>query len=184
MEIHPSALIGGRSRQSIYDAIENARITTHIGNAPTQIFVLGEDGDGCLLEVSSVVRHEDILVVHVAEARADYRPLADMAAPAARPTDRHYGTSADGLVLTDELVAELHAVAAAGYDVERLSTRTRPGRPAPLTVGGAVRLGLDRDLRARVDKEADRAGVPMGDYIEQALRAYLATAEVEAAPSR
>jgi hypothetical protein len=178
MDIHPSVLTEDQTRQGIYHAIERSLITTHIGNGPTQIFMLGDDTAGRLLEISAVVRHEDILIIHVAEARHDYLALieeAPVATPTAAgdPTGMSYGKSADNLELTEDLIGELFATADDGYDVDRLSVRTRPGRPAPLTVGGAVRLGLDESLKDAVSKAAAHAGITEASFAEGALRDYL-----------
>lgn len=177
MDIHPSVLSNGLTRQTIYNATEQAHITTHIGNAPTQIFMLGDDENGQLLAISAIVRHEDILVFHVAAAAPKYAALAE-SAPAEVPVDSPpgsptYGTSADGLVITEELVRAVHADAVAGYDVERLSVRTRPGRPAPLTVGGAVRIGLDESFSATVAEAALRCGFDVEEFTKRALSNYL-----------
>ncbi len=181
MDIHPSVLTADITRHAIYDAIDHAFITTHIGNGPTQLLILGEDATGRVLEITAVVTNEDLFVVFAADARDEYVALANELdlvpewserAVSDAPTAR-YGTSTDGIALTDSLVEELNAEAEAGYDVERLLTRTRPGRPAPLTVGGVVRVGLDPELNDAVLNTAEDRGVDVEALIEQALEGYL-----------
>jgi hypothetical protein len=169
MDIHPDAMASGLSRDGVYLATQHALLTTHIGNGPTQIFMIGQDDTGRLLEVSAVVRHEDILVVHTDEARPEYLPLLDGLPD--RPQDAAgYGRGADGVVLTQDLVHTLFDTADAGYDVEFLSNRTRPGRPAPITVGTVVRLGLDSTLRQAVQQAAAAQDVSEEAYIEELLK--------------
>ncbi|MCW2525493.1 MAG: hypothetical protein JWM76_353 [Pseudonocardiales bacterium] len=169
MDIHPDAMAPGLTREGVYSATQQALLTTHIGNGPTQIFMIGEDDTGRLLEISAVVRHEDILVVHTDEARPEYLSMLDGLPD--RPRDeKGFGRGADGVVLTGELVQTLFDAADSGYDVDFLSTRTRPGRPAPITVGTVVRLGLDPILRRAVTDAASTAGVSEAAYIEGVLQ--------------
>lgn len=126
MDIHPGAAPSGVTRENLHHAAEHARLTTHIGNAPTRLLIVGEDDTGRLLELTAVVRHEDVLVVHADTARASYRSLLDeLALPS--HDDGEFGRAADGVVLTDELVHTLFEQAVSGYDVDSLLDRTRPG---------------------------------------------------------
>lgn len=168
MDIHPDAMAGGLTREGVYRATQQALLTTHIGNGPTQIFMVGREESGRLLAITAVVRHEDILVVHADEARLDYLSMLDGLPD--RPGDADgYGRGADGVVLTDELVQTLFEMADAGYDVDFLSARTRPGRPAPMTVGTVVRLGLDATLRRAVQDAASSQDMTEADYVETVL---------------
>lgn len=174
MDIHPAATATGLTREGIYRATQQARLTTHIGNGPTQIFMIGEDDTGRLLEITAVVRHEDILVVHAAPARPDYLPM--LAGLPDRPEDADgYGRAADGLVLTHDLIHTLFDTADTGYDVDFLRNRTRPGRPAPMTVGTTVRLGLDPAMRQTVDNTAAEHDMTSAAWVEDTLRNALST---------
>ena len=63
-----------------------------------------------------------------------------------------------------------YALHDAGYDIDFLSGPTRPGRPAPITVGTVVRLGLDAELRQAVREAASNQDLHEADYIEEVLR--------------
>jgi hypothetical protein len=181
MDIHPSVLAGDITRQAIYDAIDHAFITTHIGNGPTQLLILGKDETGRVLEITAVVTNEDLFILFAADARSEYLALAhelDLVPEWSDgeksdvPTSK-YGASTDGIALTDALIDELYAAAESGYDIERLRTRTRPGRPAPLAVGRVVRVGLDPGLNDAATRTARAHGVAVEALIQQALEGYL-----------
>lgn len=174
MEIHPDAMTSGITRHGVYRATQQALLTTHIGNGPTQIFMIGRDESGQLLEISAVVRHEDILVVHADHARSEYMSLLD-GLPDRPKDDDGFGRAADGLVLTDALILNLFHDADTGYDTEYLSKRTRPGRPAPMTVGTAVRLGMGASLYKTVTHAAAVEGKTEARYVEDILH-YAAVA--------
>jgi hypothetical protein len=181
MDIHPPVLTGDISRHDIYAAIDQAFVTTHIGNEPTQLLILGKDETGRVLEITVVVKNEDVLVLFAADARPEYLALVDELnlvpewsnITTSREPASKYGKSTDGLELTDSLINELYATAERGYDIERLSTRTRPGRPAPLTVGGVVRVGLDPKLYDAAREQAHDYGIAVSDLLEQVLDEYL-----------
>jgi hypothetical protein len=181
MEIHPPVLTGNITRSAIYTAVDRAFITTHIGNGPTQLLILGKDETGRDLEITVVVTNEDVLVLFAAAARPEYLALADELDLVPEWTNNttseepatKYGQSTDGLDLTESLINELFAAAERGYDIERLSTRTRPGRPAPLTVGNIVRVGLDPKLYDASREEAHNRSITVSDLLQQALDEYL-----------
>jgi len=172
MDIYPAAL-EGRTRADIFAAVQDSRLTTHIGNAPTQIFMVGEDTTGQLLEITTVVRHEDVFVVHATPARAPALGMlatVDAEPNPSKPDDgKIYGISADELALTGTVVDQLFETADAGYDVDRLLTRTRPGRPAPMTVGSVLRVGLTEEKLASVQELANAEGVSVEEFITAAL---------------
>lgn len=168
MQIHPEALAAGITHQGVLRATEQALLTTHNGNGPTLLFILGRDDQGRMLEVSAIVRHEDILVVHADEAREVYLALLELLSQR-DPTSATYGHAADGVRLTDHVVESLATAAAKGHDVEFLLDRTRPGRPAPMTFGTVVRVALDRELSAAVRDLAGTTGVSLADLIDKAL---------------
>ncbi|MCS5735560.1 hypothetical protein [Herbiconiux daphne] len=176
MDIHPAAL-DGRSRADIFSAVENARLTTHIGNAPTQIFIVGPDTTGVDLEMTAVVRHEDVFVLHAAPARPATRALLaevvppDPQTPAGTLPD--YGTAADDYELTSAVIDRLSGEAEAGYDVDYLLTRTRPGRPAPMTVGAVVRVGLSQTDLTDAAAQAEAEGVTVEQFVADAVEMLL-----------
>lgn len=169
MHIHDDALASHLSPSAVCHAIEHAILTTHNGNGPTLLFILGPDEDGRLVEVSAIVRHEDILVIHADRAREEYLGLVDVL----EPTDTEpapFGHAADGIALTEEVVAHLAVAAIDGYDVGYLLDRTRPGRPAPMTFGTVVRVGLDPALSATTAAVAAATGSSPADVIDAAIR--------------
>ncbi len=168
MQIHPEALAMGITREGVLRATEQALLTTHNGNGPTLLFILGSDDQGRMLEVSAIVRHEDILVVHADEAREEYLTLLELLSPR-DSTPASYGHAADGVRLTDHVVENLATAAAEGYDVGFLLDRTRPGRPGPMTFGTVVRVALDRELSTAVRDLAGATGVSPADLIDTVL---------------
>jgi hypothetical protein len=168
-QMNPEALGDGISEDDVLWATEHALITTHNGNGPTLLFILGNDESGRMLEASAIVRHEDVLVVHADVARDEYLTLLDEV----QIRDNRaasYGSSADGMRLTEEAVAELTAAAEKGHDVDFLLDRTRPGRPAPMTVGTVVRVALGRDQGEQLRHLAGTGGVSRADLLVQILR--------------
>lgn len=175
MEIHPTVTDHELTPDDVYTAVRGALITTHIGNGPTRLLIVGATPSGRLLELTAVVKHEDVLVVHAADARPDHLGLVDEAgasAPDSSPSA--WGRSADNQVLTDEVLKSVFEEAEAGHDVARLATRVRPGRPAPLTVGTTIRLGLDPELRRSLTSFCAAGGHGASDVIIRSLQDYLA----------
>lgn len=92
-------------------------------------------------------------------------------------TPKSYGTSVDGVELTDELIEQLADEAEAGYDVEVLKTRTRRGRPALGSApAAALPVRLPPELRAAVAARATAEGLNESELVRKALKAYLAPA--------
>jgi predicted HicB family RNase H-like nuclease len=89
-----------------------------------------------------------------------------------KPKD--HGVSADGTVLTDEVLERVAAEAEVGYDVEEILKRRGRGRP-PLGEAAAESfpVRLDPQLRASVAARAERDGVAQSEVIRRALRQYL-----------
>ncbi len=85
-----------------------------------------------------------------------------------------HGRTADGAVITDAAIDAFADEAEAGYDVDALLARRRPGRPA-MGSGAAsvesVRLGPDlkRDLLLRAAAEH----TSVSEVIRSAVRQYL-----------
>lgn len=77
MGLHPSALAHSIGRQDIEYAVEHAITTIATGNGPTRLLILGPDATGRLLEVSCVIRKEDLLYFHAAPMRPTYKVLLD-----------------------------------------------------------------------------------------------------------
>jgi hypothetical protein len=69
------------------------------------------------------------------------------------PTPEDHGVSADGTVLTDEVLARVAAEAEAGYDVEELKRRGRGRPPLGAAAAEAFPVRLDPELRASVSAE-------------------------------
>ncbi len=82
--------------------------------------------------------------------------------------------SADGTVLTDEVLEQAATEAEAGYDVDEIIARCGRGRPP---VGSAAAepfpVRLDPQLRASIAERADQDGIAQGELIRRAVRQYL-----------
>jgi hypothetical protein len=86
-----------------------------------------------------------------------------------------YGTSADGVELTDALIDQLTDEAEAGYDVEQLKPHVRRGRPAMgASAATALPVRLDPELRQAVAGRAERDGINQSEVVRRAIRQYLA----------
>jgi hypothetical protein len=85
-----------------------------------------------------------------------------------------HGTTASGVPITDELVAELAEKAAeAGYDVDEM-LRRRGGRPPIGSAAATVEsVRLDPDLREALAQRAERDHETTSSVIRKALRRYL-----------
>jgi hypothetical protein len=85
-----------------------------------------------------------------------------------------HGTTASGLPITDDLVAELAEKAEAGYDVDEILRRRRGGRPA-IGSGPAIveSVRLDPELRDALAERARRDDETPSSVIRKALRKYL-----------
>jgi hypothetical protein len=89
-----------------------------------------------------------------------------------KPKD--HGTSADGTVLTDDVLDRVAAEAEVGYDVDDLLKRRGRGRPPMGTAAADVfPVRLDPELRASVAERAERDRVGQGEIIRRAIRHYL-----------
>lgn len=186
MAVHPNALRHGLTARQIRTAIDQGEATMAIGNAPTMILILGKDEDGTMIEVSCVIRGEDVIAIFAQPIRSEYLPLLELAhtlpgadgdhTPAGRGADGSWGRSVDGLELTDELALELNERAALGHDYDVLRLRLRGGRPAPLAVGEVVRLELESALFAEVAQRADELGVSIPEVMRRAITAAPANA--------
>jgi len=84
-----------------------------------------------------------------------------------------HGTTASGVPITDELVAELAEKAEAGYDVDEL-LRRRGGRPPIGSAAATVEsVRLDPELRNALAQRAERDHETTSSVIRKALRRYL-----------
>ncbi|RDI74399.1 Ribbon-helix-helix/copG-type transcriptional regulator [Gaiella occulta] len=84
-----------------------------------------------------------------------------------------HGTTASGVPITDELVAELAEKAEAGYGVDEI-LRRRGGRPPIGSVAATVEsVRLDPDLREALSRRAERDHETTSSVIRKALREYL-----------
>ena len=84
-----------------------------------------------------------------------------------------HGTTASGVPITDELVAELAEKAAAGYDADEM-LRRRGGRPPIGSAAATVEsVRLDPELRNALAKRAKRDHETTSSVIRKALRRYL-----------
>lgn len=83
------------------------------------------------------------------------------------------GTTASGVPITDELVAELAEKAESGYDVDEI-LRRRGGRPPIGSAAATVEsVRLDPDLREALARRAERDHETTSSVIRKALREYL-----------
>ena len=90
-------------------------------------------------------------------------------------TERTYGRTKSGKIVTDADIEGLAAEAETGYDVDELRARRgRRGRPAlgsgPSTVES---VRLDPELRHDLASRADAEGLSTSALIRKALRDYL-----------
>lgn len=84
-----------------------------------------------------------------------------------------HGTTAGGVPIADELVAELAKQAETGYDVDEL-LRRRGGRPAMGSAPASVEsVRLEPELREALIERARRDHETTSSVIRRALRAYL-----------
>lgn len=177
MEIHPLSRAHGVSTDDLRHAFEHGSASAHAGNGPTQVLVLGADTAGSFLEITCVILDEDVLVYHAAPMRPEYQAILDLF-PSKDANDEAamsgtYGLSADDLILTDAVINQLFQTADEGHDVSWLKVRTRPGRPAPLAMGPAVRVGLASDLHQLLSDRAKTEGIPIDEAARQSLRQLL-----------
>jgi CRISPR-associated endonuclease/helicase Cas3 len=85
---------------------------------------------------------------------------------------KDYGTSRDGVKLTDELIEKLVEEAEAGYDLRRL--RPRRGRPPMGDEAATVfQVRLEPELRQALEKRAKAEGTTPSDVVRTMLRAQL-----------
>lgn len=90
-------------------------------------------------------------------------------------TERTYGRTKSGKVITDTDIEKYAAEAEAGIDVDELiHRRGKRGRPT-LGSGPAVveSVRLDPELREALASRADVEGVSTSELIRKALRDYL-----------
>jgi len=90
-------------------------------------------------------------------------------------TERTYGRTKSGKVITDADIERYAAEAEAGYDVDELIRRRgKRGRPTlgsgPATVES---VRLDPELREALATRAEAEGTSSSEVIRQALRDYL-----------
>ena len=84
-----------------------------------------------------------------------------------------HGTTASGVPITDELVAELAEKAEAGYDADEM-LRRRGGRPPIGSAAATVEsVRLDPELRNALARRAERDHETTSSVIRKALRHYL-----------
>ncbi|MCS5735559.1 hypothetical protein [Herbiconiux daphne] len=184
--VHPLALRYGLTREQISHAIDHGEATMAIGNGPTMILILGEDAAGEMIEVSCVIRGEDVLAIHAQALRPAYRPLLELAhslpgadgdhTPAGA-VDGGWGRSVDGLELTEQLAVALNDRAQRGHDYDVLRLRLRGGRPAPLAVGEVVRVHLDDRLHDAAAAKADELGISLPELVRRAVGRRLASVD-------
>lgn len=84
-----------------------------------------------------------------------------------------YGTTASGVPITDELVAELAEKAEAGYDADEMLRRRGGRRPIGSAAATVESVRLDPDLREALAQRAARDQETTSSVIRKALRRYL-----------
>ncbi len=179
MTVSRAALNAGVTRPDLDHAVTNALATIALGNGPTRILVIGPDASGRLIEATGVIRDEDVLFVHAAPMRVEYKVLLERAveqpgAPSSIPDPGQLDLwSVDGIALTDSAIATVREKAMRGHDVDTLLRRLRSGRPAPLAIGDVFRVELDATTFAELADVADDQGVAVPEVIRQRLRAAM-----------
>ena len=90
-------------------------------------------------------------------------------------TDRNYGRTKSGKVITDAEIERYAAEAEAGYDVdEMIRRRGKRGRPTLGSGPASVEsVRLDPELRDALASRAEAEGTSTSEVIRQALREYL-----------
>lgn len=90
-------------------------------------------------------------------------------------TERTYGRTKSGKVITDADVEKYAAEAEAGYDVDELIRRRgKRGRPTLGSGPASVEsVRLDPELRDALASRAEAEGTSTSEVIRQALRDYL-----------
>jgi hypothetical protein len=90
-------------------------------------------------------------------------------------TERTYGRTKSGKVITDADIEQHAAEAEVGYDVDELiARRGKRGRPTLGSGPAAVEsVRLDPELREALVSRAEADGTSASDVIREALRMYL-----------
>ena len=91
-------------------------------------------------------------------------------------TEPTYGTSSDGVPLTDDTISRLAAEAEAGYDLDQLDRkRPRRGRPiaGELPVDHLVPTRVDSALYAALVARAESEHRPVSEVVREALQNHL-----------
>jgi hypothetical protein len=90
-------------------------------------------------------------------------------------TERTYGRTKSGKVITEADLERYAAEAEAGYDVDELIRRRgKRGRPALGSGPASVEsVRLDPELRQALASRAEAEGTSTSEVIRQALREYL-----------
>lgn len=90
-------------------------------------------------------------------------------------TDRTYGRTKSGKVVTEADIERYAAEAEAGYDVDELiHRRGKRGRPALGSGPASVEsVRLDPELREALASRAEADGTSASEVIREALRRYL-----------
>jgi hypothetical protein len=84
-----------------------------------------------------------------------------------------YGRTANGVPITEEMIADLAAKAEAGYDVDKM-LRRRVGRPPMGSKASSVEsVRLEPELREALAQRARRDHETTSAIIRKALREYL-----------
>jgi hypothetical protein len=93
-------------------------------------------------------------------------------------TERTYGKTKSGRVITDADIERYAAEAEAGYDVDELVRRRgRRGRPTLGSGPASVEsVRLDPELREALASRAEAEGTSTSEVIREALRKYLKAA--------
>lgn len=93
-------------------------------------------------------------------------------------TERSYGRTKSGKLITDAEIEQYAAEAEAGYDVDELiARRGKRGRPTLGSGPASVEsVRLDPELRQELASRADTEGVSTSELIRKALREYLKAA--------
>ncbi len=90
-------------------------------------------------------------------------------------TERTYGRTKSGKLMTDGEIEQYAAEAEAGYDVDELiARRGKRGRPTLGSGPASVEsVRLDPELREELASRADTEDVSTSELIRKALREYL-----------
>jgi len=179
----------GRARQVINDPLVTLTFPAPEPGMDDRIVFIGDDNSGRALEVIAVDLPEYLLVIHVQDLQAKFRPYYDRATEGGVMGEPQYIYGADidldhedvrdshgNRVTSDYVEKALDDVLDENIPVHPAEVTTRPGRPS-LTGGSAhspqVTFRLPEQLHREAVDAAEREGTTVSALAREALERYL-----------